>query len=275
MALCVIGSATAQSPASYQGGQEPDEIILVSSYVEDNYNVERLLVMESSPTTGEFVVRYKINMAKLNSAYGNNTVEIDGLRNLITTLESDSLKRITNYDIVGYASPDGALALNRTLATERANNFFDFLENETDIENHQYSVAGEALKWSDAKEAIELSNTPNKAEILAAIGSDMSQTQIESVIKSYGEGWAYIKENILPTMRNVEIEVTYNAWNIVENRTLIEAVVDPQLSDAVLTSSHSVNGRRRGMGNIDTSVDVTDDYIYCMLVEMPGAEIDF
>ncbi len=275
MALCIISSATAQGTKSYPGEQEPNEVILLSSYTDGNYNVERLMVMESTPTNNDYVVHYKINMATLTPIYQNNTAEIEGLRNLIGSIESDSLKRIAHYEIIGYSSPDGPEAMNSRLAQERAAEIATLIDKECNISDYQHTVSSTALNWSDAKEAIEASNVPNKAEILEAIGSNMTQAQIEQKIKSYDAAWSYIKANILPEMRSAEIAITYNKWNIVENRTLIEEVVEPTQNDALLSGNHNVGGHKGVRDGMIRGEGITDDYIYCMLVEMPGQEIDF
>ncbi len=272
LTLGLISSAAAQSMSSVSQPQDPNEVIVLSSYVDGNYNVEQLLVMESSPSNNEFVVRYKINLTKLISTYDNNSTEIAGLHNFIESIQNDSLKRITNFDIIGYASPDGPTALNKRLANERATDFNRFLEAEYNMKEYPHTITGTPYLWADTKQAIQSSSVPNKSEILTLIQSVGTQSEIQSKIEAHGAAWEYIKTNILPPMRSVELHVKYNSWKVVERRTLIEEI-SPEVP------SVGANGKMRGgRGAEECDIDnvaCSDDYINCVLVEMPGAALDF
>ncbi len=274
LALGLVGTAMAQMPNSSSLQQDPNEIIVLSSYVDGNYNVERLLVMESSPSNNEFVVHYKINLTQLISSYNNNSQEIAGLKQFIESIQSDSLKRITHFDIVGLASPDGPAALNKRLATTRADDFCKYIDTEFGMSDYSRSVSSTPYTWIDTKGAIERSAVPNKSEVLAIIESGKTQSQIQAELAAHESSWNYIKANILPPMRCVELHVKYNSWKVVENRTLIEEVVP---SGVVATGTNGTNGRGgRGSGKGECCQEGEyDDYINCVLVEMPGNQIDF
>ncbi len=268
LALGLISSATAQNSSGMSQTQDPNEIVVLSSYVDGNYNVERLLVMESSPSNNEFVVRYKINLTKLISTYDNNSAEIEGLHNFIESIQNDSLKRITNYDIIGYASPDGPAALNRRLANERANDFKLFVDKECNMSDYTGTVTGKPYSWIDTREAIQSSNVPNKAEVLSLVESSATQSEIQSQLKTHTAAWDYIKSNILPPMRSVEIHVKYNSWKVVESRTLIEEVIPLEASP----TPNRGRGQRGQGGECDDQY--YDDYINCIIIEMPDDSDD-
>lgn len=252
---------------------------MLSSFVDGNYNVEQLLVLESSPSNNEFVVRYKINLTKLISSYDNNSSQITGLRNFVEEIQTDSLKKITHFDIIGYSSPDGPSALNKRLASERASDFCRFVDTQCDMEEYSRTVSSTPYKWIDTKEAIQSSNVPNKAEVLSLIESSATQSEIQAQLEKHPEAWDYIKGNILPAMRNVELHIKYNSWKVVENRTLIEEVV-PVVETEVITAG--ATGTMRGRGDrgdrrrdeyCDDEVDY--NYDYAILVDTPCTPIDY
>ncbi|MFI3264600.1 MAG: hypothetical protein SNG38_01200 [Rikenellaceae bacterium] len=274
LTLGLISSAAAQSMSSMSQPQDPSEVIVLSSYVDGNYNVEQLLVMESSPSNNEFVVRYKINLTKLISTYDNNSAEIAGLRNFIESIQKDSLKKITNYDIIGYASPDGPAALNKRLAEERASDFSRFVDKECNMSDYPRTVTSNPYMWIDTKEALQKSSVPNKTEVLSIVESTATQTEIQAKLEAHESSWDYIKTNILPPMRSVELHVKYNSWKVVENRTLIEEMT-PTAGGAAATGGGYRDGNKKGR-NADSCCDeYVDDYISCVLIEMPEAALDF
>ncbi|MFR9547322.1 MAG: hypothetical protein SNG57_00250 [Rikenellaceae bacterium] len=296
IALGMVGSAAAQTTGTMSQSGVPQEIIAISSQMGDNYNVDQIMVLESTPSSEEFAVHYKINLTNLISTYSNNSAEIAGLRNFISSLQSDSLKRITSYDIVGYASPDGPVSLNKKLATERANDFCQFVDKECNMAEYERTVTSKPLTWSDARAAITASNVPNKSEVLSILSSTTSQAEIGAKLKAHGDVWNYIKANILPPMRYVEISVNYNTWSLVEGATIIEDMTPQTEPMGVVgfvpasnttevvyaTESYATRGEeRRAERRAERSEQSngyeqpTDDYIYCMLVEMPGQELDY
>ncbi len=274
LALCLTTTALAQSSSSSSQPQDPNEIVVLSSYTDGNYNVERLLVLESGPNNNEFVVRYKINLTKLISSYNNNSSEIAGLQRFIESVQRDSLKKITHFDIIGYASPDGPTALNKRLANARATDFAQFVDKEYNLGEYPRTVTGVPNSWSDAKSAIQSSSTPNKAEIIQIINNGTSQAEIESKIKGYPSAWEYIKSNILPPMRSVEIHLKYNSWKVVENRTLIEEVAPSAQPTTVIIDMDGSSGRPGSKRRSENCEDV-DYNLNCILIEMPGQELDF
>lgn len=291
IALGMIGSASAQISSTMSQGDVPTEVIAVSSQMSDNYNVDQVIVLESTPRSEEFAVHYKINLTNLISTYSNNSEEIAGLRKFIGAIQSDSLKRITSYGIVGYASPDGPAALNRKLASERAKDFCQFVDKECNMAEYERTVSSKPLTWGDARAAITASNVPNKSEVLSILSSTTSQSEIGAKLKAHSDVWSYIAANILPPMRYVEISVKYNTWSLVEGATIIEDMAPQTEAMGVVgvvpasytTDSYATNGQeRRAERRAERSdkdecceSEPTDDYIYCMLVEMPGQEVDF
>ncbi len=296
IALGIVGSASAQTTGTMSQSGVPQEVIAISSQMGDNYNVDQIMVLESTPRSEEFAVHYKINLTNLISTYSNNSAEIAGLRNFISEIQSDSLKRITSYDIVGYASPDGPAAFNKKLAAERANDFCQFVDTQCNMAEFERTVTSKPLTWGDARAAITSSNIPNKSEVLSILGSTTSQAEIGAKLKAHDDVWSYIATNILPPMRYVEISVNYNTWSLVEGATIIEDMT-PQTEPMgtvgfvpasnttevyTTTSNNATRGEERRAERraarseqSDCCEEPTDDYIYCMLVEMPGQELDY
>ncbi len=278
LALSLFSTAAAQTSSSASQPQDPNEIIVLSSYTDGNYNVERLLVMESTTNNNEFAVRYKINLTKLISSYDNNSSEIAGLHDFIDSIKGDSLKQITRYDIVGYSSPDGPAATNKRLADERATDFNKFVNQKCDLSEYPNSVTGTPYKWIDTKEAIESSSVPSKSQVIATISGNMPQSAIEAELKSNSAAWDYIKDNILPPMRCVEIHIKYNSWKVVERRTLIEEVVEVPVVEGAVVDLRERGGRDRERGDKERGKiksEDCEDYFDCILIEMPDQAIDF
>lgn len=228
IALTISSVATAQScPEGCSASKPSPDAKFISSYQDGGYRVCNWLVQETNATeNNEFSVKYQINLAKLLSTYDNNAKELVGLRSFIDKVTHDDNKSVTHIDITGYASPDGPIALNRRLSSERADDCCNYIKKNFDMSDYDMSTEGIALTWADAKSAISASSIPDKADVLELINSDHTASAIETKLRAMTPSWDYMKSNILPPMRRVEIEVHYNSWVEVMTRTPIDEIVE-------------------------------------------------
>ena len=64
-------------------------------------------------------VSFKINSAVIDSVYVDNLERLVAIEAFLRSLSADSLQRLVQMHIEGYASPDGSLELNHDLARRR------------------------------------------------------------------------------------------------------------------------------------------------------------
>ncbi len=216
VALCIAGTSLAQS------SQMGADAKLLSQSTQGNYIVSRYLVKETSPDNNEFSVKYKINLARLISTYDNNAQELKGLQSFIEEIQQDTLKKITTINVTGYASPDGSTALNEKLAMARAKDFRQYIDKNHDMAQYTGETNAVAQRWEATADAVAKSSIPNMESVLALVKSSQSQEAIEAKLKAMPKSWEYMKQNILPPMRCVELWVKYNSWVVKESRTPIK-----------------------------------------------------
>ncbi|MFR9649176.1 MAG: hypothetical protein SNJ33_01230 [Rikenellaceae bacterium] len=219
--LSVVSLTTmAQShSSSYQSATRSADTILLSTRVQGDYTVRDLLVKETSSTGDEFTLAYKINASELNSAYRGNSSTLNGLESFISSIKGDPLKKIVRYKVTGYASPDGSMSANERLAMQRATLFREYLDDNYGMESYPAMVDAVAEPWYATASLVRGMNVPNKAKVLSIVDSDKAPSAIESELKALPSSWSYFTSNLLPSMRCVELEVTYNSWKEIEVHT--------------------------------------------------------
>ncbi|MFR9603092.1 MAG: hypothetical protein SNG02_04385 [Rikenellaceae bacterium] len=217
VALCLAGGATfAQQRSSHTAAGADSK--LLSRTTQGDYVVSRYLVKETSPDNNEFSVKYKINLSRLISTYDNNADELKGLRSFVEELRQDTLKQIVSVDVTGYASPDGPADINQKLSMERAQDFRQYINKNYQMAQYSGATKADALGWSATSSAVSESSMPQKSEVLALVNSGRPASEIETKLKAMPQSWSYMKSNILPPMRCVEMWVKYNSWKVVEER---------------------------------------------------------
>ncbi len=227
VALSLMGTSFAQRQNSQS--QMGADSKLLSQTTQGDYTVSRYLVKESSSDNNEFSLKYRINISRLISTYGNNTEEIKGLKSFLADIQQDTLKTITSVNVVGYASPDGGVLANQRLAMARANDFRQYLDSNCGMDKYSGTTSADALKWSATADAVSSSSMPQKSEVLEIVNSGLSAPNTEAKLKAMPESWSYMTRVILPPMRCVELHVKYNSWKVVETRTLTKSCT-PQRS---------------------------------------------
>ncbi len=216
VALCLAGTTFAQQRNSHTTAGADSK--LLSQTTQGDYIVSRYLVKETSPDNNEFSVKYKMNLSRLISTYHNNADELKGLHSFIDEIQTDTLKHVVSVNVTGYASPDGPASLNQKLSMERAKDFRQYIDKNFDMSQYSGTTKADALGWSATAKSISDSSMPQKSEVLELVNSGQPASVIETKLKAMPQSWSYMKSNILPPMRCVEMWVKYNSWKIVEER---------------------------------------------------------
>lgn len=210
-------SLMAQSNSSaYRSSARSADTVLLSTTTQGDYTVRDMLVKQTNSTGDEFSLKYKINVAELNAAYGKNSSTLHGLEAFITSVQDDPLKKITRYKVTGYASPDGNMTINEKLAMERATLFREYLDKNFDMESYPAMIDAIAEPWYATAPLVNSMAVPHKSRVLSIVGSNNSASSIEGDLKAIPSSWNYLASNVLPTMRVVELEIMYNSWKEVE-----------------------------------------------------------
>ncbi len=215
MLLSVVGSTMAQT--STHTAMSLRDSVLLSEKTDGGYNVRTYRV--ASDADADYQVRYRINMATLNTSFEKNAEQLDNLGDMLAKLQGDPHVHIERAVITGYASPDGSEAFNKSLAHRRAEDFKSYIDKRYSLLSHIGTmVDAVAEDWEACRRAVSESQIPDRDAVLQIIGSNRSQQGKEAAIKGMPAAWNYIKTNILPPMRRVEMVVDYVVDRIVEER---------------------------------------------------------
>lgn len=194
---------------------------MLSQTTDGDYLVRKFLV--KSHSENDYSIRYQINLSKLTTSLDGNTKELSDLNAFIEKLMSDTLMHIKAVEITGYASPDGPWKLNEMLAKHRAADFKGYLDQKYDF-SKKFDVKWSAVvdNWEMTRASVAQSNIPDKQAVLNIIDGDKwTSAQKEMALKKMPSSWNYLKQDILPPMRRVEMAINYGEGSIVEQRMMI------------------------------------------------------
>ena len=221
LALGVTAAVTAQS------NQAPAaNAILVSQTRQGDVVTTRYKIPHNTGRSAEFDMHYAVNNSNIVPTYSDNSSQIAELKDFMANC-CDSTMHVSSIYIVGYASPDGDVKKNDSLASKRAQSLYHYAVN-TYHPSQSIATSHKALRWSDCVTAIENSDIPNKDQVLAILKSTShTEPQKEIALRRMPEAWNYLATNILPQMRYADIEFDYGVDEFVTRTT-----VEPQAKSA-------------------------------------------
>ena len=129
----------------------------------------------------------------------------------VKDIQNTANRRLENIEVSAYASPDGAVELNRGLAEKRQDNTADLVNrnlrrDKLDIDvNTNYT----AEDWEGFKELVEQSNIQDKELILRVLSMYNDPEQREREIKNISSVYKNLADDILPKLRRSRLTANY------------------------------------------------------------------
>ncbi len=120
-------------------------------------------------------------------------------------------KKISNIEVSAYASPDGGVSLNTTLAENRENNTTKLLSK--DLKNAKIDAPIDAKytaqDWEGFQELVSKSNIQDKELILRVLSMYQDPAQREQEIKNISSVYKTLADEILPQLRRSRLTLNY------------------------------------------------------------------
>lgn len=261
--MATVGAQT----KSHQVSKPTHDTVMLSQKTVGDYMIRRYLVKNSNVSDADYSVRYQINLSKLISTLDNNSKELKSLNMFMDSLMRDSLMNLSSVNIVGYASPDGPLAFNQKLATNRALDFKNYVDTKYNLSS-KYKVTTEGVvdTWNDCRAAVVASNIPGKQTVLSVIDSKDAPAVKERRLKAMPSAWSYMKSKILPKMRRVDMTLNYMAAKVVEQKVKID-----EPAPAPTPAPAPVQAKPQ----CQCPCEIIEEDITGVIIEMPDVGVDW
>ena len=154
-------------------------------------------------------IRFLIQQSNLRSSE-LNTQEMKDLKAAIKDANNAENKAINKLEVSGYASPDGGVKLNTTLADARQANAQKYLQKQMkkDKVNANIEANVTAQDWEGFQKAMEESNIQDKDLVLRVLSMYSDPEEREAQIKNLSAVYKTIAEEILPELRRSRLILT-------------------------------------------------------------------
>ena len=120
-------------------------------------------------------------------------------------------KKISNIEVSAYASPDGGVSLNTTLAENRESNTTKMLSKDLKKAKIDAPIDAKytAQDWEGFQELVSKSNIQDKEVILRVLSMYQDPAQREQEIKNISSVYKTLADEILPQLRRSRLTLNY------------------------------------------------------------------
>ena len=160
----------------------------------------------------EAQIMFLIQQANLRA----NELKSEGLKDFnkqVVTVAGDTKNyKLNNIEVSAYASPDGGVKLNTTLAENRQNNTEKYLNKELKKGKIETTVDTKytAQDWDGFQELVSKSNIQDKDLILRVLSMYNDPEQRETEIKNISSVYKTLADEILPQLRRARLTANYD-----------------------------------------------------------------
>ncbi len=129
----------------------------------------------------------------------------------VANINEAANKKISNIEVSAYASPDGGVSLNTTLAENRESNTTKMLNKDLKKAKIDAPIDAKytAQDWEGFQELVSKSNIQDKELILRVLSMYQDPAQREQEIKNISSVYKNLADDILPQLRRSRLTLNY------------------------------------------------------------------
>ena len=155
-------------------------------------------------------IMFLIQQANLRSEQLKSE-QMNALHNEIKAATEAPNKELTNINVASFASPDGGVGLNTTLAENRESNTTKMLSKDLKKAKIDAPIDAKytAQDWEGFQELVSKSNIQDKELILRVLSMYQDPAQREQEIKNISSVYKTLADEILPQLRRSRLTLNY------------------------------------------------------------------
>ncbi|MBR5335392.1 MAG: hypothetical protein IKV23_03875 [Bacteroidaceae bacterium] len=141
-----------------------------------------------------------------------NSNEMKALKDSMKAVAADNERKILdNVEVTAFASPDGAMFLNESVATGREKNTAKYVRRQMDKAKLEGYLDTDytAEDWDGFKELVMQSNLPDKEIILRVLSMYSEPEEREAQIKNISSVYSELVDEVLPQLRRARVTMNY------------------------------------------------------------------
>jgi len=190
------------------------------------YIVPEVEEVKQRSETYSAYLNYMVGRWNLLRDFKNNAVELKKVEDIILELKNDPDLSISDFTIIGYASPEGTSQSNLLLSQRRAESFATFIEGKYEYNKDQFKIEWIGEDWNGLREAVAASELANKNDIIEIINSVSDPDARDGKIIALDNGVTYrrLLNDYYPPLRRNDYKIAFvsRPFNVKEAAEVIK-----------------------------------------------------
>ena len=165
-------------------------------------------------------VNFHVNKANLDLDYLNNKANLDALIKGMDMIKGDTAGKLGSILVVGGASPEGSIAINKRLSEQRAETLFRYLATRINLPDSLRKSTFLGRDWPGLIRLVEADTVmPDREETLkmlreiyyASLNDPRTENKSLLSLRSFkgGRPFNYMMDNMFPTLRASKVQLWY------------------------------------------------------------------
>lgn len=160
-------------------------------------------------------VYYRQGRSNLEPSFSKNNQSLDSFFSRLESIKGGSAFQIQKVSIIGGASPEGSVRINKRLSKERAATILARLEKENFFSGNTFDVTPLGVDWDGLATLVESSEMSHKDEVLKILretpefvirnGKVVDGRQRQLAMLRGGRPWHYMYKHFFPELRAANV----------------------------------------------------------------------
>ncbi len=176
-----------------------------------NYITPEVEPQKVRAETFEAFLNYPAGKSAILPDFRDNHVELGQIYLAIEKIVNNGDLMVKSIHIQGYASPEGTFQTNQALSEKRAGALKEFIVKRYDLPSTIITAEGMSEDWDLLRKLVEVSDMPDKRQVLGIIDSVTIFDGRESRIMALGDGgtYRYMMQHFFPPLRRSRFTLKY------------------------------------------------------------------
>lgn len=185
---------------------------LVAPTYELSYVVPPAEPVKQRSETHSAYLNFEVGKSVLLQDFKNNAAELRNVNKIVNEVRNDKNLKFTEFNIIGFASPEGGYDYNMKLSENRAKAFADYMKNKEEMSSSLMKVNWEGEDWIGLRRAVKESNLADREEIMEVLNiSDINKRKAQLKALNGGKTYRMLLDDYYPALRRIDYTLAYIA----------------------------------------------------------------
>lgn len=185
---------------------------LVTPTYELSYVVPPAEPVKQRSETHSAYLNFEVGKSVLLHDFKNNAAELSSVNKIVNEVRNDKNLKFTEFNITGYASPEGGYDYNMKLSENRAKAFATYMKDKENLPASLLKVNWEGEDWIGLRHAIKESNLADRDKILEVLNiSDINKRKAQLRALNGGRTYRMLLDDYYPSLRRIDYTLAYIA----------------------------------------------------------------